>query len=218
MGLTSQQALLNLEGYTYYEVYNIKQDTRYGFCAHEDKIEFEKKHPNKLIFKKLDFNYDDFLYPSRLKIVMELDNVKNLIQENLDLQEKYPERKQELQLGLKSLRDLESEMMEALNLGKKDDSLYLEGLNKMSEIEIILSEQIDSDLGSRNKIEELYQNIPNDVSKVVMNFTGVKFMGRSFAQEYLNQKNKANFEVIEINMPKDVEEMFKIILKINGHL
>ena len=88
----------------------------------------------------------------------------------------------------------------------------------MSEIEILLSEKIDSDLGSRSKIEELYQNIDHNVSKVVMNFKGVEFMGRSFAQEYLNQKNKASFEVIEINMPQDVEEMFKIILKINGHL
>ena len=51
----------------------------------------------------------------------------------------------------------------------------------MSEIEIILSEKIDSDLGSRNKIEELYQNINDNVSKVVMNFKGVEFMGRSFA-------------------------------------
>ena len=53
----------------------------------------------------------------------------------------------------------------------------------MSEIEIILSEKIDSDLGSRNKIEELYQNIDNNVSKVVMNFKGVEFMGRSVVQE-----------------------------------
>ena len=88
----------------------------------------------------------------------------------------------------------------------------------MSEIEIFLEKEIDSDLGSRNKIEDLYQNIPDDVSKVVMNFTGVKFMGRSFAQEYLNQKNKANFEVIEINVPNEVQEMFNIILKLNGHL
>lgn len=65
---------------------------------------------------------------------------------------------------------------------------------KMSEIEIILSEKIDSDLGSRNKIEELYQNIDDNVSKVVMNFKVVEFMGQSFAQEYLNQKNKAPFE------------------------
>ncbi|MGN0177228.1 MAG: hypothetical protein ACI389_05305 [Methanobrevibacter sp.] len=88
----------------------------------------------------------------------------------------------------------------------------------MSEIEIFLEKEIDSDLGSRNKIEELYNNISSDVSKVVMNFTGVKFMGRSFAQEYLNQKDKADFEVVEINVPDDVQKLFEVILKINGHL
>lgn len=88
----------------------------------------------------------------------------------------------------------------------------------MSEIEIILSEKIDSDLGSRNKIEELYKNISSDVSKVVMNFIGVKFMGRSFAQEYLNQKNKASFEVVEVNVPDEIQKMFNVILEINGRL
>ena len=88
----------------------------------------------------------------------------------------------------------------------------------MSEIEIFLEKEIDSDLGSRNKIEELYKNISSDVSKVVMNFTGVKFMGRSFAQEYLNQKEKASFEVVEVNVPEDVQKLFDIILKLNGHL
>ena len=88
----------------------------------------------------------------------------------------------------------------------------------MNEIEIFLENEIDSDLGSRNKIEELYQNIPDDVSKVVMNFTGIEFMGRSFAQEYLNQKDKSNFEVIEVNVPEDVQKLFNVILRINGHL
>lgn len=88
----------------------------------------------------------------------------------------------------------------------------------MNELEIFLEKEIDSDLGSRSKIEELFKNISSDVSKVVMNFTGVKFMGRSFAQEYLNQKNKANFEVVEVNVPNDVQKLFDVILKINGHL
>ena len=88
----------------------------------------------------------------------------------------------------------------------------------MSEIEIFLEKGIDPDLGSRNKIEELFKNISSDVSKVVMNFTCVKFMGRSFAQEYLNQKNKASFEVVEVNVPDDVQKLFDVILKINGHL
>lgn len=88
----------------------------------------------------------------------------------------------------------------------------------MSEIEILLAEEIDSDLGSRNMIEKLYQSISSDVSKVVMNFDNVEFMGRSFAQEYLNQKAKASFDVVEVNVPDDVQEMFNIILELNGHL
>ena len=56
----------------------------------------------------------------------------------------------------------------------------------MSEIEILLEKEIDSDLGSRNKIETLFKSIPDNISKVVMNFKGVNFMGRSFAQEYLS--------------------------------
>ena len=87
----------------------------------------------------------------------------------------------------------------------------------MSEIEILLEKEIDSDLGSRNKIETLFKSIPDNISKVVMNFSGVEFMGRSFAQEYLNQKNKASFEVVEINVPEDVQKLFDIILELNGH-
>lgn len=86
----------------------------------------------------------------------------------------------------------------------------------MKEIEIVLEKEIDSDLGSRNKIEELYENIDSDVSKVVMNFKGVEFMGRSFAQEYLNQKYAASFEVVEVNVPEDVQKLFNVILELNG--
>ena len=55
----------------------------------------------------------------------------------------------------------------------------------MNEIEILLEKEIDSDLGSRNKIEELYKNIDSNVSKVVMNFKGVEFMeiGRASCRE-----------------------------------
>ena len=87
----------------------------------------------------------------------------------------------------------------------------------MSELEIFLAKDIDSDLGSRNKIEDLYKKIDDNVSKVVMNFNGVEFMGRSFAQEYLNQKNKASFQVVEVNVPDDVQKLFDIILELNGH-
>ena len=88
----------------------------------------------------------------------------------------------------------------------------------MREIEVFLKKEIGPDLGSRQKIEKLFKNINEDVSKVIMNFESVEFMGRSFAQEYLNRKHIAPFEVEEKNMPEDIQKMFEIILKLNNKL
>ena len=56
-------------------------------------------------------------------IKQELKEVQRLILENQYLQEKYPERKFGLELGLQSLRDLESEMFEALKQEKLNQKL-----------------------------------------------------------------------------------------------
>ena len=65
-------------------------------------------------------------------IKQELDEVQSLILENLYLQEKYPDKKLELELGLESLRELEKEMFEALKHQKLNQKLevyeiHLEG-------------------------------------------------------------------------------------------
>lgn len=86
----------------------------------------------------------------------------------------------------------------------------------MGELKIILEKEIGRDLGQRSKIEEIFNNIDSDTTKVIMDFTNIEFIGRSFAQEYLNQKHFAAFEVIEENVPKDVQKMFDIILKLNN--
>ena len=88
----------------------------------------------------------------------------------------------------------------------------------MNQIEVYLEKEIGPDLGSRQKIEELFKNIDSNASKVIMNFEGIDFMGRSFAQEYLNRKHIATFEVIEKNMSEDIQKMFEIILKLNNIL
>ena len=88
----------------------------------------------------------------------------------------------------------------------------------MTEIEIFLKKEIGADLGSRQKIEKLFKNIEPHVSMVIMNFEGIEFIGRGFAQEYLNRKHLASFEVVEKNMPEDIQKMYEIILKINNRL
>lgn len=88
----------------------------------------------------------------------------------------------------------------------------------MSEIEIFLEKEIGPDLGSRREIEKLFDNLSSDYSKVIMNFRNIEFMGRSFAQEYLNQKNNASFEIVEREVPNDIQELFDIILKLNNKI
>ena len=85
----------------------------------------------------------------------------------------------------------------------------------MNQITIILEKEIGKELGIRSKIEDLFSSIDSNTTKVIMDFTNIEFMGRSFAQEYLNRKHFAPFEVIEKNVPKDIQKMFDIILELN---
>lgn len=88
----------------------------------------------------------------------------------------------------------------------------------MNELKIILEDEIGNDLGQRSKIEDLFKNINPNITKVTMDFRNIEFIGRSFAQEYLNQKHFASFKVIEENVPEDVQKMFDIILKLNNKI
>ena len=81
--------------------------------------------------------------------------------------------------------------------------------------EIFLKDEIGPDLGSRQQIEKLFNTIDLDCDEIIMNFEGIEFMGRSFAQEYLNQKKIAPFKVTEKNMSEDTEKMFKLIINQN---
>ena len=64
----------------------------------------------KISFEKL--GLDNMTNQKSIK--QELMGVQQLILENQYLQDKYPEKKLELELGLNSLKDLESEIFEAL--------------------------------------------------------------------------------------------------------
>lgn len=75
-------------------------------------------------------------------------------------------------------------------------------------VEILLSEKLGSNLDSPGKIEGLYQNIGN-ASKVIMNFDGIDDMSDEFALEYLSQKKKKNYSVIEINRSEKIKRIFK---------
>lgn len=47
--------------------------------------------------------------------------------------------------------------------------------------------------------------------EVHIDFTGVKFISRSFAQGYYTKKLKLNKKIVEVNIPSIVQPMFDIM-------
>lgn len=47
-----------------------------------------------------------------------------------------------------------------------------------------------------------------------MNFEGID----GFAQEYLNQKHVANYEISEMNLSEDIKKIFDMSLELNNKL
>lgn len=76
---------------------------------------------------------------------------------------------------------------------------------------IKLADEIYSDLIIRQAAEDLFNNLDNSYSKIVMDFDKIEFMSQSFAQEYVYRKENTDIEIIEINMSEHVKKMFEII-------
>ena len=79
---------------------------------------------------------------------------------------------------------------------------------------IHISQELYPNLGLNTVAKELFSNINNsNVEKVTIDFTGVKFMSRSFTQEYLFQKLLTDKKIIEINVSLDIQKMFEVVSK-----
>ncbi|HUC38940.1 MAG TPA: DUF4325 domain-containing protein [Candidatus Acidoferrum sp.] len=71
---------------------------------------------------------------------------------------------------------------------------------------ILVRTSVAKDLVTRNAATEFFKKLKKIKSNtVVLDFTGVVFMSRSFADEYIAQKNSFKTDINEINMPDTVE-------------
>ncbi|MBM4241711.1 MAG: hypothetical protein FJ150_08640 [Euryarchaeota archaeon] len=86
-------------------------------------------------------------------------------------------------------------------------------MNKTAE-KIEISKTLSPRLGFRDSAVDLFhllEKIPSDTVEV--DFTGVTFMSRSFAHEYLQQKKKSEKKIVELNVPDNVDSMFHAVLE-----
>ncbi|WP_458406027.1 hypothetical protein [Methanobrevibacter sp.] len=79
-------------------------------------------------------------------------------------------------------------------------------------IKINISEKIHPNLGMNQAAEELFDEINKEnCEEILIDFSNVIFMSRSFTQEYLFQKLTSNKKIIELNVPKDIQKMFDVV-------
>ena len=84
------------------------------------------------------------------------------------------------------------------------------GMESMSKREIVLEEKYPKKLGMGPTAKKLFQEIKND-DEIILNFKNIKFMSRSFAQEYVFQKHKNTCKIIETNMDPSIEQLLEIV-------
>ena len=79
-------------------------------------------------------------------------------------------------------------------------------------VEVKLKKEINTYLGMRYLAEQLFENLPTTSQKIKMNFKDIRFMSRSFAQEYVYQKEHLeNIEIMEENMDENIQKMFEVV-------
>ena len=79
-------------------------------------------------------------------------------------------------------------------------------------IQIIISDKIHPNLGMNQAAKELFDeiNLEND-DEILIDFSEVIFMSRSFAQEYLFQKLTSDKKIVECDVPENIQKMFDVV-------
>ena len=80
----------------------------------------------------------------------------------------------------------------------------------MTKLEIILEEKYPKKLGTGPTAKKLFQEIKNE-KEILLDFKNIKFMSRSFAQEYVFQKYNASCDISEINMDDSIKQLLEIV-------
>lgn len=83
---------------------------------------------------------------------------------------------------------------------------------KENTIHINIAKAVSPMLGIRLSATDFFKKLEskND-SEVEIDFKDVEFISRSFAHEYLKQKQRISKKVYEVNLPRNVKKMLDIV-------
>ncbi|WP_400230862.1 hypothetical protein [Methanobrevibacter smithii] len=75
-------------------------------------------------------------------------------------------------------------------------------------IKDVLNETLEMNSTATDFLDEV-NNLSDD--EVHVDFTGVKFVSRSFAQGYYSKKLKLDKKIVDVNIPECIQPMFDIM-------
>jgi hypothetical protein len=82
-----------------------------------------------------------------------------------------------------------------------------------NERKIEIAHAVSENLAFRNSADDLFSHIEDFKEKnIIIDFSGIKTITRSFAHQYTLNKKKSKKNISEINMPKDIAKMFDLLV------
>lgn len=90
-------------------------------------------------------------------------------------------------------------------------------MNQTRIAEIDIADEIASNLIVRAAAVDLFEQIEKiSETEVILDFKSVTFLNRSFAHEYLTQKNKSIKTISEIHLSEDAKRMMDVVFKVHS--
>ena len=74
-----------------------------------------------------------------------------------------------------------------------------------------------SHLSLRHTADSLFDKIENLKTNVVIDFSNIHSVSRSFAHQYLRRKNEFKKQISEVNMNSSVQEMLQLVVSTKTH-
>lgn len=80
----------------------------------------------------------------------------------------------------------------------------------MTQYELRLKDKCPKKLGTAPTAKKIFNKI-NSYDNVILDFEGIEFMSRSFAQEYIFQRHYSKSEITETNMITSIKRLLEIV-------
>lgn len=81
-----------------------------------------------------------------------------------------------------------------------------------NEFTLSLHRRFSSNLAFRHSADDLFEYIDSlSTQKVVIDFSGIKSITRSFAHQYIVNKTKSDKQIAECEIPLTIKPMFELV-------